>query len=487
MKKIYIPFLALALVSTGGCKKFLEHSPDQRTQINSVDKVAQLLTSAYSESNYIAFTEAASDNMEDKGVEVVDKERFVTLPYFWQDNPDNSQDTPTDYWNGTYTAIAAANEALSAIEKATDKTAYQPYKGEALLARAYAHFMLVTLYSKAYVAGGDNTSPGIPYVTTPEKVVNGQYTRGTVASVYAMIEKDLTEGLPLIKNSAYGVPKYHFNIAAAHAFAARFYLFKKEFAKVIEHVSAISSGNSFAGMLRPWSTRYKTYSGAEMYTNFTMATEPSTLLLIETSSSWARTTTNRYGFGQLLSDAMFGTANVTGKTWVHTVYNYGVPNYSLLKWNEYFVKTSQNATIGEPYTIVPVLTTDEALLNRAEAYAGLGQNDLALQDINTFASTRLAGYSPVSDGVTLTKIADFYPGTTASEGVIKTILDFKKAEFVMEGLRWFDILRHRLTVKHNVKAAGDNSTIIELKADDPRRLFQMPSQVELSGIALNPR
>ena len=224
-----------------------------------------------------------------------------------------------------------------------------------------------------------------------------------------------------------------------------------------------------------------------MYTNFTMATEPSTLLLIETGSSWARTRQNRYGFGQTLSDAMYGTANVTGKTWVHTVYNYSVPNYSLLKWNEYFAKTSQNATIGDPYTIVPVLTTDEALLNRAEAYAGLGQTDLALQDINTFASTRLASYSPISDAVTLTKIANFYPGLTSSEGVIKTILDFKKAEFVMEGLRWFDILRYRLTVKHNVKVAGDNSTTIELKADDPRRLFQMPTQVELSGIALNPR
>ena len=110
MKKIYIPFLALALVSAGGCKKFLEHSPDQRTQINSVDKVAQLLTSAYPEANYIAFAEAASDNMEDKGPQVTNQGRFVTLPYFWQDNPDNSQDTPMLLEWKLY-AIAAANEA----------------------------------------------------------------------------------------------------------------------------------------------------------------------------------------------------------------------------------------------------------------------------------------------------------------------------------------------------------------------------------------
>jgi len=487
MKKIYIPFFALALVLTGGCKKFLEHSPDQRTQINSVDKVAQLLTSAYPEANYIAFAEAASDNMEDKGPEVTDNEKFVSFPYFWEDNVANTTDTPTDYWNGSYIAIASANEALSAIENASDKSAYQPYKGEALLARAYAHFMLVTFFSKAYNPGGDNTSPGVPYVTKPEKVVNGQYTRGTVASVYEQIEKDIVEGLPLIKNSAYGVPKYHFNIAAAHAFAARFYLFKKDYTKVIEHVSAISSGNSFAGILRPWSTRYKTYTSAEMYTNFTMATEPSTLLLIETASSWARTTSNRYGFGELNQTALFGIDNVTGKTWAHNVYNYQVPNYTFLKWNEYFVKTSQNATIGEPYTIVPVLTTDEALINRAEAYAGTGQNELALADLNTFVSTRLANYNVITDGVTLAKIRDYYPNTTVMEGLFKTILDFKKAEFAMEGLRWFDILRHKLTVKHNILSANGSSTIIELKADDPRRLFQLPSQVQLSGIEQNPR
>jgi hypothetical protein len=256
MKKLYIYLFALAALSAAGCKKYLEQTPDQRTEINSVEKVAQLLTSAYPEANYIAFTESASDNAEDKGPAYIDQERFVVLPYYWQDNDSYDTDTPTDYWNGCYTAIAAANEALVATARAADQTAYQPYKGEALLARAYAHFMLVNLFSKTYDPAGDNSSPGIPYVTTPEKVVNGQYTRGTVASVYDQIQKDIEEGLPLIRDNAYTVPKYHFNIAAAQAFAARFYLFKKDYAKVIEHASMVSSGNAFATVIRPWNTRY---------------------------------------------------------------------------------------------------------------------------------------------------------------------------------------------------------------------------------------
>lgn len=487
MKKLYISVLALALVTSGGCKKFLEQPPDQRTKLNSVEKVAQLLTTAYPQANYIPFTETASDNAEDKGPTVGSEPRELVQPYYWGDNDDDDQDTPTYYWNSSYTAIAAANHALQAIENAADQTGYLPYKGEALLARAYAHFMLVTLYSKAYNPGGDNSSPGIPYVTKPETVVSGQYSRGTVEEVYAQIEKDLEEGLPLIKNTAYQVQKYHFNLAAAHAFAARFYLFKKDYQKVIDHASAISPGNAFETLIRPWNSRYRNYTGAEMYTNFTQATEPSTLLLIETASSWARTTSPRYGFGQIGNNTMFGTANVTGARWGHVIYQYGVPHFTFLKWNEYFVKTSPNATIGFPYTIVPVLTADEALMNRAEAYAASGQTELALRDLNTFASSRITNYSPATHEVTLAKIAAFYGTADAQEGLIRTILDFKKAEFVQEGLRWFDILRHKITVKHNVLQVNGASTIIELGPDDPRRLFQLPSQVELSGVKQNPR
>lgn len=488
MKKLYISIIALALVSTGGCKKFLEQPPDQRTQVNSVDKVAELLTSAYPEANYIAFMESSSDNAEDKGIGYDAKDRFVTLPYNWRDNDNFDEDTPINYWNGSYEAIAAANEALAAIDRAEDQTAYMPYKGEALVARAYAHFMLVNIFSRVYDAGTANSSPGIPYVTTPEKVVSGQYTRGTVASVYAQIEQDLTEGLPLLRNSAYKVEKYHFNIAAAHAFAARFYLFKKEYAKVIAHVNAISSNSTFPTILRPWSTRYRNYTGEEMRTNFTMATEPSTLLLIETASAWARTSGPRYGFGQTLSAALFGSNNVSGARWAHGLYTLGgVPHYSFLKWNEYFVKTSQNATIGFPYTIVPVLTTDEALLNRAEAYAESDQYALALADLNMFCSTRILNYNATTHAVTLAKIANFYNTPDAKAGLIRTVLDFKKAEFMGEGLRWLDIIRHKLTVRHNIFTDLFNQTTVELGPEDPRRVFQMPSQVTLSGIELNPR
>lgn len=486
MKRLYISLLASTIILSSGCKKFLEQAPDQRTQINTVEKVAELLTSAYPEANYIPFTENASDNAEDKGPGVGTEGRAITQPFYWLDNDDDAQDTPIYYWNSCYEAIAAANAALEAIKNNNFGAEALPYKGEALVARAYAHFMLVTLYAKTYDPAASNDSPGIPYVTEPEKVVTGQYSRGTVASVYASIEKDLLEGLPLLKNTSYKVPKYHFNVAAGNAFAARFFLFKKEYEKVIQYASAVSPGNAFATILRSWNTRYNTYTLDEMEVYFTQATEPSTLLLIETASSWARTVTPRYGFGQIQNNEMF-TNNVTGARWAYKSAYYGVPHYTMLKWNEYFVKTNPNATIGFPYTIVPVLTADEALLNRAEAYASTGQNALALQDLNTYCSVRILNYSATTHAVTLAKIASYYGTTDPKAGLIATILDFKKKEFTQEGLRWFDILRYKLPVKHRVFAVNGSFETIELSAEDPRKLFQLPNQVTLSGVQQNPR
>jgi hypothetical protein len=490
MKKIHITIpIVLAIITFSGCKKYLETTPDQRTELNTVQKVGELLTTAYAKADYATFTEAASDNAEDKGVNVGNIDPRNTNPYLWQDVDSKAEGSPTFFWNASYAAIAAANAALEAIEAAPDQTGYLPYKGEALVARAYAHFMLVTLFAKVYDPTTANDAPGIPYVTKSETVVFGKYDRGTVASTYAAIEKDLLEGLPLINNTAYSVPKYHFNVAAANAFAARFYLFKREYAKVVTYANAAIPNNGFAANERPWNTRYYNVTANDFQVLFTQAAEPSNLLLTEAPSLWARSlATYRFGMGLTLNAAN-SQKNVTGTYWSgEKLYYYGVPNYSFLKFNELFIRASANANIGDPYTIMPQFTVDELLMNRAEAYANLGQTDLAIADLNTFASTRINAYNATTYAVTAAKINAFYSTTDIKAGLIKTILDFKKKEFIQEGLRWFDIIRLGLTVTHNVKTdlTGAN-TYITLEPTDPRRLFQLPSEVALSGIPLNPR
>mgnify|MGYP001034064263 CR=1 FL=1 len=488
LNKIHILLFGLGVMfSTQSCNKYLDTEPDNRTQINTVEKVAQLVTTAYPGRDYYYFAESASDNAEDKGNGVGGLDDVISRPYNWQDVIGDATGSTTSYWNSCYEAIAAANQALEAIEKQNLGNAVLPYKGEALVARAYAHFMLVTFFSKVYTIGGANDSPGIPYVTAPETKVIVQYDRGTVKSTYEKIEKDLVEGMALLSASAYSVPKYHFTPAAAHAFASRFYLFKGEWQKVIDESSATVPGGDFFNNLRPVNSTYRSAGTEDFRTMFTRSDQKSTLLLTEQYSGWQRQTSPRYGYGINMVKMFSAAGNFTGKPRADKILSYGVPHYTTYKFKEYFHRTSPGADIGFPYLIAPLLTVDESLLNRAEAYAQLGQFDNALRDMNIFLSTKISNYSASSDAATLPKITAFYSISDPKEVIIKLILESKKAEFLQEGLRWLDIIRHGLTVRHNKYDALGRETFDDLGPTDLRRVFQIPQEALLSNVPQNPR
>ena len=80
---------------------------------------------------------------------------------------------------------------------------YNYIKGEALVARAYAHFMLAYLWCKPYNEATAASDLGLAYITTPEKHVFGHYTRIPLKEYYDAIERDLTQGLPLLDDSKY--------------------------------------------------------------------------------------------------------------------------------------------------------------------------------------------------------------------------------------------------------------------------------------------
>lgn len=487
MKKITSYILIITMLFSAGCRKYLEQAPDQRTQLNSVEKVAELLATAYPQADYATFTEAASDNAADKGNGAsMISEPVNTNPFYFRDVTERDQGTPINYWNSAYRAIAAANQALDAITKAEDPEEYNAQKGEALVARAYAHFMLVTLFSKVYDPATAATDPGIPYVTSPEKVVFGQYERKTVAYVYEQIEKDLLTGLPLIDNTSYKVPKYHFNKAAANAFASRFYLFKRDYEKVLSYASNVFPGGNIVNNLRPWVTVYANLTANEAQAIYTQATENANLLLVEAPSNWARNYgIYRYGLNTNIVYSLYVYNNVTGGSWIQPIYYFGnnTDNWGILKWREHFVRSSANADIGIPHTIFPLFSAEEVLFNRAEANIYLGNYAAVRQDLNDYASKRIANYTVSRYGVTNTKVTSFYGTSDLRTAYVLTLLDFKQAEFMQEGMRWFDILRYHIPVIHQ----GTSGETEILTADDPRRLFQLPPEVMQSGLEQNPR
>ncbi|GGM78707.1 hypothetical protein GCM10010967_08030 [Dyadobacter beijingensis] len=478
--------LILPLLALAGCEDFLSKEPDStRAIINTPKQVSQLLTTAYPQAGYIVFSEGMSDNVADKGQGQDDKTNRGSFLFEIVEATVDEQDSPDQYWAECYRAISVANEALDIISKMPNPAEYNAQKGEALLARAYAHFMLVNYYCQFFDPQATNDSPGIPYVTVPEDVVIKQYERGTVAGVYQAIEADLLEGLPLISDGTYTVPKYHFNLAAANAFASRFYLVKKDYQKVLQYANAAIPG-SFAENMRPWNTTYSSMSPAELFNIYSRATENANLLLVETSSTYGRYVASyRYGmtYAKWQEISASEQAIAGNASWAFPLYYRGDNNYFIPKLTEYFVRESVNAEIGLPYVMLPAFTVEEVLFNRIEANAYLNNTTASLADLNTYVSKRVSNYDAATHRVTATSLNSYFRTGNARNNIIEAVLAFKRVEFVQEGMRWFDIQRYKRAVTHTTRAGS----VISVPAGDPRRVLQIPQTAAISGIQQNPR
>lgn len=487
-KKLIIGALTIIPLLTG-CEDFLSKEPDStRASITTPAEVSKLLTTAYPQTGYVVMGESMSDNVVDKGVGEDDKTNRFSFLYEVVEAEVGTSDAPDTYWAECYRAISVANEALDIIRKSADPNQFSAQKGEALLARAYAHFMLVSFFSTFYNAQTATTDLGIPYVTEPENVVIKKYERKTVAYVYEMVEKDLLEGLPLVNDGSYSVPKYHFNKAAANAFAARFYLFKKDYAKVVQYANAAFPGTSISDNLRPWNTTMESMSPDELFNIYSQATQRANLLLVETKSLIGRFMPSyRFGLSSAKQREIFASSSIAGSSanFAYPVYYRGDNNYFVPKWYEYFVRETVNADIGEPHVMLPIFTAEEVLFNRAEANLYLSQGNAVIADLNIFLSKRITGYSASAHAVTSTKLQSYYGSSNLGNNLLNAILDFKRAEFVQEGMRWFDLQRYNAPVEHTNNLG--NVVISSITANDPKRVFQLPQSVSISGIPLNPR
>ena len=116
MKKIHYIFLAAALLAAAGCDKFLDKMPDNRTEIDTQEKIQALLVSAYPPTDYMLVTEFMSDNVDDYGANNPYTDRFIDQVFAWDDVTESDNEDPESIWEASYHAIACANEAIFAID-----------------------------------------------------------------------------------------------------------------------------------------------------------------------------------------------------------------------------------------------------------------------------------------------------------------------------------------------------------------------------------
>ena len=521
MKK-YIGFSIIALgLTLTSCDDWLDKLPDNRMELQTPSDVSSLLVSAYPSAHPAYLLEMYSDNTDEcVNPSWSEASRFQAQAYKWEDITETGEDeSPQELWNRHYLAIASANAAIDLIEGKGSPAEYTEQLGEALLCRAYAMFQLSTVFCKAYNPATASTDLGLPYPTHPEKVVGTVYTRGTMEDLYGQIDKDLQRGLPLV-SSNYSKPKFHFNTEAAKAFAARFYLYKGDFAKAITYATEVLGADPTA-KARDWDA----YAALNMNQQirpeaWVSADEKCNFLLQTVYSEWgAIGEAYRYGDKyahsyritydeDIASKGPFGAANSTFKQRVWS--NTALAKLFHRKVPYEFEYTDLQAGIGFAHAEYAVFTTEQLLLERAEAYALSGELQKAVDDYNTIMKI----YQKYPKTFTLKQIVDFYNGVdyytpkkatvkkhfvkpvytidaegSDQEALLQAILHLRRIMELGEGYRMQDVKRYGIVIyrrqtntSFTISAVTDSLTV-----DDPRRAIQLPQDVITSGLEPNDR
>lgn len=523
MKKYKVLLLSAGLaMTTASCNSFLDTPPDKRPEFTTPDPGAlqTLLVSAYSAIATEELTEHRTDNVLDNGLYEAPSE--LREAYYWQPNTGTWWGSAQRLWSETYNAIQSANLALEKVEEFGGGPEFNSVKGEALMCRAWNHFLLLNVFSHAYNGQTSSTDLGVPYYLKTEKRIDYKYERLSVKQCYDLMERDIEAALPLIDETAYkaGARRYHFNNRAALAFAAQFYLYKEDWAKAKKYAT-LAIGENPSASLRDLAAYARTTNGGQELTQaYNSVEEPANIMLQTSNTLWGRLYKNR---------------RYANNNWINGSQTYGssgpwgaaLPAFQSLtlqytespdvlrfieKNEETFVLDNVSAGTGQPYNVARPFTVERTLFVRAEANVMLGLYEEAARDLS-YWYVRNRGTAAGADA-----IASFYDVPEALEGgsltpnqqerrdlmlktiakplnpkfnlqpgmqynMIQAVLHARRIDGVHEGTRWDDIKRYGIEIHHPVLEGED----MVLTKDDPRRAIQIPESIIAAGMKPNPR
>lgn len=520
MKKLSILSLAAGMLALASCDSYLDKLPDDRAEVNSLDKAKKFLVSAYPNHspNFVFYM--SGDNVTDNGV-LYNAQPNQTNAYKWQPIETEGNDDPKAVWNANYEAAAVANMALEAL--AGDESAdAQALRAEALLCRAFAMFQNANMFCMAWNDSKADEYLGIPYPKVAGESVN---ERGTLRQTYENINADIEEALPLLNDGYLTVPKYHFNQKAAYAFAARFNLFYQNWDKAIEYATKALGGNP-SGLMRDMDS-YANLAGVDdIHNKWIRSGENCNLMFVDAVSTNGRAHMGESRYKRFNHNRdIITTQTMWAKTpWSNNkssaeenalqearlMYGSNQAVYIPSLNEDFEIKDKINQT-GYAHTVDPVFTGDETILTRAEAYIMKKDYDKALADMNTWLTAHCDVTSPkfltltvdnvntALNAIHMTEVPSravseesikkpLNPqGFTVEEGtqtnMIYTVLQMRRITTIYQGQRWLDIKRWGIEFTHHL----DGEDNLVFKAGDLRGAIQLPYDVIEAGLEPNPR
>ena len=476
MKLHILTVSLMAGILATGCSDFLDGKSHDQVIVTTTKDYSELLYgSGYPSVDVMGITDEMSDDADwlvDQGIEkkqsVADDESFM-MAYCWQ---------PTLYEYGTrvefsstqyyqlYTRISGCNAVLDGIDVAVGTQVERDrVKAEALASRAYLYLQLVNLYGQPY--NYDKSALGVPLKLTADIDEVGQ-PRNTVAEVYDFVERSLLEAIALMEHNGLNTVEknYRINLPAMHTILSRVYLYEERWREAVEQASAaLKLSGAIHDLTKEDDTAmtglfsinsYRSDEAYWVYGNCSYSTnkQPSSALIDSFDANDVRFNIES---GLYLRGILENDPNNT---------MWGAPKVYL----GLYTRPKCNGVELTTGITVPAIAirASEALINRAEAYAQLGLDTEAFNDVEKLRANRIRGY--VSPAVN--EITDML-GYVRAE---------RRREFCFEGMRWFDLRRYGMPrIVHSFQMTGARLYYI-LDEKDPMYTLPLPSSV----LELNP-
>lgn len=440
---------------------FTEGNPE--TFFNSVASFQNGVDGIYNQFwNYYASSgsglQGIPDILADNVVLAQTGRRSNEVYYDYRYNP-NTGGAISLYWSEAYEAVNAANLIIGQIDNLADGPEKDNILGQALAARAIAHFDLVRIYGKIPTQSPDaNNSPGIVYV----KVEDGdtgdpfaQPARETVASNYTEIIGDLEQAAQLIGDSN---GEGRLNRNAVYAMLSRVYLYNGDYQLAINAADEVTASIVDANVPGALLAVYEDATNEGVIIEWSVNTS-SESNFSNVGVLYSQTTPPNTVSEYVVDYEFFN--NLDANDLRREVIQYDATNQG----NSY---NAVRKFLGEPGQVngrvdIKVLRAAEVLLNKAEAQFELNQTAQALATLNILRDARYTSYT----------------GGETGQALEDAIQYERRVELCFEGHRFFDIKRRgEAVVRSNNGDIQDGSgtppEILTLPAGDFRFQFPIP-------------
>ena len=466
MKKNILNKLTVLFISVGffACtdeinelQPFTEGNPETffnsiATFQNGVDGIYSQLINYYESpgSGYQGMPDILSDNV----VLVQTGRRSNEVYYDYQYVPNTAGAIPL-YWSEAYEAINAANLVIGQIDNLADGPEKDNILGQALAARAWAHFDLVRVFGQIPTQSPNaNSSLGVVYLKVEDGDTGDPFAepaRETVQSNYDEIIGDLVQASQLIgTNNGEG----RLNRNGVFGLLSRVYLYTGNWQGVIDAADEVTTAFAPAAELQ---AVYEDASSAglviELAINTTTETVGNNVGVLYSQSNETSTISEYAVEFQFFADI---DPNDLRRNVIQFVGTNQGNDYNAVR--KFLGETGQvNGRVD-----IKVMRAAEVLLNRAEAQFNLGDEAGALATLDELRADRFTGFTS--------------PGETGA--ALEDAIQFnRRVELCFEGHRFFDIKRRgedmvRSAFGDIIDGSGTPAEVQLLSAGDFR--FQLP-------------